>query len=577
MLEMIALEKDSHRFFDENGKVVACMFMVWNREARNLCGQAGLTTTRIMEEMQQKKPTRILCLEDNLHDRAVLEMTLTTAGLDCEFSHSKTREDFESAIEKGGFDLIISDFSLPGYDGMAALAAARKSQPETPFIFVSGTLGEERAIESLQNGATDYVLKDRRERLVAAVRRALRDTQERARRKQLEEELRQAQKMEAIGQLAGGVAHDFNNILSVIQGNAELALMTLGSAQVEVRENLYQIAAASKRAANLTRQLLAFSRKQAMRLQPVNLNDAVENLARMLERVIGPNVTLQCDYDASPVFIRADTGMLDQVILNLVVNSRDAMPQGGRVSIVTRKAVFDRQNIPPHAEARAGEFASLKVGDTGSGISPENLPHIFEPFFTTKEVGKGTGMGLATVYGIVKQHNGWVNLVTQVGTGTTFEILLPAIPPPLASLAIPVGEPSTRRGTGRILLVEDEPAVRSMTRQTLEFHGYEVVEAASGREALEVWQNRGKEIDLLLTDMVMPGGVSGSELAARLRCEKPALKIVFVSGYSPNVIGLDTDFYGRESNCFLQKPYPSDVLLNAIRNRLDEMPTPGGT
>ena len=532
---------------------------------------SALPATRSMEETQQKKPTRILCLEDNPQDRVLLEMTLTSAGLDCEFLHTNSREAFESAVTKDAFDLIISDFSLPGYDGMTALATARKVQPETPFIFVSGTLGEERAIESLQKGATDYVLKDRRERLVAAVRRALRDTQDRARRKQLEEQLRQSQKMEAIGQLAGGVAHDFNNILAVIQGNADLALMTLGSAHPEVRENLYQVAAAAKRAANLTRQLLAFSRKQAMRLQPINLNHAVENLAKMLRRVIGSNISMHCDYDPSPLFVRADAGMLDQVILNLVVNARDAMPQGGQLLVATRKIHFADQSAASHPEARTGDFISLKISDTGCGIAPEHLPHIFEPFFTTKDVGKGTGLGLATVYGIVKQHYGWVNLVTQVGAGTTFEILLPTIRPPAAPEIPPAAEPVTLRGAERILLVEDETEVRSVTRQTLESFGYQVVEAASGREALDVWQSRASKIDLLLTDMVMPGGISGSELAARLRHERPTLKVVFVSGYSQNAVGLDTEFHTRESNCFLQKPYTSDVLVSTIRKRLDDL------
>ena len=533
----------------------------------------GALSNKTAKETLVNRSSRILCLEDNPCDRELLEAMLSDEGIPCGFDYATTRREFESALEQNTYDLIISDFSLPSYDGMSALATARKMQTETPFIFVSGTIGEERAVESLKNGATDYVLKDRRDRLVSAVQRALREGHERAERKKLEEQLRQSQKMEAIGQLAGGVAHDFNNLLAVIQGNAELALMDAAKLEPHTREFLSQITKASERAANLTRQLLAFGRKHTMRLDTVNLNDLMGNLTKMLNRIIGEDIHLECQCVGLP-FVRADASMMEQVILNLVVNARDAMPEGGRLLIGTRTLSIDARGIPPHPEARTGEFVCLNVSDTGTGISPENLTRIFEPFFTTKEVGKGTGLGLATVYGIVKQHQGWVNVSSRVGIGTTFEIFLPAIRPPGDDPASPPPETVPRGGTEKILLVEDDAAVRLMTRRTLESFGYQVMEAASGCHALAVWQSHGQEIDLLLTDIVMPDGMNGRQLAELLRGQTPALKVIFVSGYSLNVIGKDTDFLNRHDNFFLQKPYQVNVLINAIRQAIDAVPLP---
>ncbi|MDB6015708.1 MAG: histidine kinase [Pedosphaera sp.] len=530
---------------------------------------------KVMEEILLKKPIRILCLEDNECDRELLEITLKANSMDCEFVHAKTQKGFESALEQNTFDLIISDFSLPAYDGMTALTAARKVQAETPFIFFSGTIGEERAIESLKSGATDYVLKDRRDRLITAVQRALREAREHAERKQLAEQLRQAQKMEAIGQLAGGVAHDFNNLLAVIQGNAELALMNASTLDDQTRENLTQITAASERAANLTRQLLAFGRKQAIRSQPLNLNDGINNLAKMLRRIIGEHICLQCNCDPAPLFVQADVSMMDQVILNLVVNARDAMPQGGQLIISTEKVGISEPYVRLHQEAQTGEFVCLSVSDTGCGIAPEYLPRIFEPFFTTKEVGKGTGLGLATIYGIVKQHHGWIDLSSKVGVGTTFKVFLPAIPSPAATATPPEVEPaSLGGGTERILLVEDEAAVRLMTRRILRKFGYQVIEAASGREALEIWRSQGTGIDLLLTDVVMPDGINGRDLAEQLRRQTPGLKVVFMSGYSLNVISKDTDFLNRDNNYFLQKPCHSQILIDTVRRCLNKATSP---
>src|SRR5579859_1546850 len=272
-----------------------------------------------MTTSTHERPLKILYVEDNLGDRSLVARALKADGLKCELNCVKTRREFDAALETAVFDLIISDFTLPAFDGMSALKAARVFQPEVPFLFFSGTIGEERAVESLKSGATDYVLKDHVGRLGSAVRRALAEREERTRRKILEEQLRQAQKMEAIGQLAGGVAHDFNNMLFVIRANTELVQMKAGKLSPELTDCLKQIGMASERAANLTRQLLTFSRKQVMQAQPVALNELVANLVKMLNRIIGENVHLECHYASHLPAVYADPGMIEQVIMNLVV------------------------------------------------------------------------------------------------------------------------------------------------------------------------------------------------------------------------------------------------------------------
>jgi signal transduction histidine kinase len=386
---------------------------------------------------------------------------------------------------------------------------------------------------------------------------------------QSEAKLRQSQKMEAIGQLAGGVAHDFNNLLCVIRGNADLVLMAPNQPGEQTVDCLKQITAAADRAANLTRQLLAFGRKQVMRTEPLNLTGVIGNLTKMLKRIIGEDIELRCNSGERLPFVQADVGMIEQVLVNLVVNARDAMPRGGQLVIATESVRFGPGYTRNNPEAHEGNFVCLSVSDTGIGISPDHLPHIFEPFFTTKGPGKGTGLGLATVYGIVKQHQGWVEVVSQVGVGTTFKILLPALEVPLISEPAEPVETKPQGGNETILVVEDDEAVRSLTRRLLEGFGYRTWEAASGREALARWRDRADEIDLLLTDMVMPEGVTGRELAEQMRTQRPDLKVLFISGYSPDVAGKDTGFIHQNGSRFLQKPVPPRELLQTVRHCLD--------
>ncbi|MDB6053291.1 MAG: sensor hybrid histidine kinase [Verrucomicrobiales bacterium] len=385
-------------------------------------------------------------------------------------------------------------------------------------------------------------------------------------RRLLEDQLRQSQKMEAIGQLAGGVAHDFNNILAAIMMQAELAVIETNPSAA-TKEFLDDIKAATERAANLTRQLLAFSRRQVMRTRQLDLNEIVASLTKMLQRILGEDIRLQLNLHPSSLLTRADAGMLDQVILNLVVNARDAMPGGGHLYIETTQKTFTPEEVILIPDASVGRHVCLRVTDTGTGIPAEYMSHIFEPFFTTKESGKGTGLGLATVFGIVKQHGGALAVESTAGKGTTFEIFLPAsneiVNPPekISSRSKPKG------GNETILLVEDETSVRTLTRAVLEWVGYNVLEASDGVEALKIYNANSEKIRLLLTDIVMPEGVSGRELAAQLRIKNAQLRVVFTSGYSADIAGRELSL--QEGQNFIQKPASPQHLLETVRNCLD--------
>ena len=383
--------------------------------------------------------------------------------------------------------------------------------------------------------------------------------------RQLEEQLRQSQKMEAIGQLAGGVAHDFNNILTVIQGHA--SLLVAANLAESSGKSAEQIVQAAERAASLTRQLLTFSRRQLIQPKNLDVNRIVGNMTNMLGRLLGEDVALQLNYCQSPPMVEADVGMLEQVLLNLAVNARDAMPKGGQLAI--RIAIVDvgEAYSRGQAEAHAGRFVCLSVSDSGTGITPENLRRIFEPFFTTKEIGKGTGLGLATAYGIIKQHKGWIEVDSQVGKGTTFRIYLPCVESGSGVPEKPTTQITVRGGSETILLVEDEAPVCDLVSRVLNKYGYKVLSASDATEAVEVWRNHKGTIALLLTDLVMPNHMNGRELAEKLWAEEPKLKVIFTSGYSADIVG--KDFKLEPELNFLQKPYHPQVLATMVRRCLD--------
>jgi two-component system cell cycle sensor histidine kinase/response regulator CckA len=385
-------------------------------------------------------------------------------------------------------------------------------------------------------------------------------------RKQLEEQLRLAQKMEAVGQLAGGVAHDFNNILTVIQGHIGL-MLTDPDTPESLRPSLGEVQEAARRAAGLTRQLLAFSRRQVLQVRALDLNEVLANVTRMLHRLLGEQIVLEFRFETPTAMVEADSGMMEQVLMNLAVNSRDAMPNGGQILISTGLTTIEESYLLHNPEGRTGQFVVLSVADQGCGMDEETLTRIFEPFFTTKEVGKGTGLGLATVYGIVKQHQGWIEVNSVQGEGTTFRIFLPAAGAKRAAAPESAAAAPTLNGTETILVVEDEQSLRELVRGVLERYGYHVLEAGSGLEALGVWQNHRQEIAILVTDMVMPEGLGGRELAERLQAEKTTLKVIYTSGYSVDLT--DGDLQLEEGVNFLPKPYQPIRLAQTVRRCLD--------
>ncbi len=386
-------------------------------------------------------------------------------------------------------------------------------------------------------------------------------------RKHLEEQLRHAQKMESIGQLAGGIAHDFNNLLMLILGHAQLLTMEPRLSS-KAKECAQQITLAGERAAGLTRQLLTFSRRQVIQSRLLDLNAVIEGVARMLRRVMGEDLAVEVAPGKLPLIL-ADAGMLEQVLVNLAVNARDAMQAGGTFRILTG-VEYIKDAAEQNPDAGAGDYVWLKVSDTGSGISGENMSKIFEPFFTTKDVGKGTGLGLATVYGIVRQHRGWIVVDSKVNEGTTFKIYLPATRTQTSSNRPVAADERIHGGSETVLVVEDEAPLRQMVRTLLESRGYHVLEAGSGRSALDEWGNDAGRIDLLVTDLVMPGGVSGRDLADKLKTQNPNMKIIFMSGYSVEVAG--KDFELNDGMRFLQKPYVLHSLAKCVRESLDSSP-----
>ena len=386
-------------------------------------------------------------------------------------------------------------------------------------------------------------------------------------RKRLEEQLRQAQKLEAVGQLAGGVAHDFNNILAAIM--MQLGLLQMNpKLEEETRIALKDLEVEAERAANLTRQLLLFSRRAVMTVEPLDLDEVVGNLLKMLHRLIGEHIKLEVGDKTSLPLVEGDAGMMGQVLMNLVVNARDAMPKGGKIAIKTTVIDFDETQARLSSGRRPGRFVTLAVADTGCGMDSETLQRIFDPFFTTKEPGKGTGLGLATVHGIVAQHKGWVEVDSLVGSGTTFRIYLPVLDGARLKVVRSQTHPQIAGGKETILVVEDQNSVRRVLSQTLRVHGYAVFEAGNGQEAVTLWQTHGPKIDLLFTDMIMPEGMTGLELAGRLRDFKPDLKVIISSGYSTEIS--DKNAIDRAGILYLPKPYEGHTLAITVRKCLDQ-------
>ncbi len=511
---------------------------------------------------------KILHLEDSPLDAEIIRERLTDAGFSCQLDWAANEQQFTAFLHSGGYDLVLADFHLPGIEGTEALRLTKSLCPGVPFICVSGAIGEEKAVQLLKEGATDYLPKERLDKLSMVIERALSEVKERTAHRLAEEEkalleakLIQAQKMESIGRLAGGVAHDFNNMLGVILGNVDLATRKIAPDH-PLQKELRGISNAAERAAGITRQLLAFARKQTVVPKVLDLNETVEAMLKILRRLIGENIELTWLPGAGLWPVKLDPSQEDQILANLCVNARDAIPDVGKLIIETGNTVFNEADCAKHAELVPGEYVMLAISDSGCGMDKETQEKIFEPFFTTKEVGQGTGLGLATVYGIVKQNNGFINVYSEPGQGTTFRIYLPRHPG-----QVPAAEETASRAVPKscgetVLLVEDEPSLLQMTCEILEMLEYQVLAADSPDKAIHLCAEHPGEIHLLITDVVMPG-MNGRTLAEKLRPTRAAMKCLFTSGYTADVIA----HHGvlEEGVQFIQKPCSISDLAIKIR------------
>jgi len=651
-----------------------------------------MTETRADNPVPVRQPLRVLILEDDPKDAELTAATLRRAGYSLSLEVTDSREQFQQRLQQADHDVILADYNLGAWNAMDALHIVQMSGKDVPFVVVTGSLGDEAAVECIKQGADDYVLKDRLHCLPMAVDRALRDKaqcaeaarlQEQIRRakkewehivdtvpdpvlvtdkqfcikranraaarvlglefsqligqscyqvvhgrdepipecpfqrmlmtgkeecndfevprlgkvfdatatpfcdsgaqvqgcvevlrditerKRLEAQLRQSQKMEAVGQLAGGVAHDFNNLLTAILGYSDLLLARLRDGD-RLRKHVQEIKKAGERAASLTRQLLAFSRRQVLVPQVLDLNSVVGNVQKMLRRMIGEDIELATIPASDLGCVRADPGQMEQVIMNLAVNARDAMPEGGKLTIETANVELDESYTRSQIDAMPGSYVMLTVADTGCGMNAETLSHIFEPFYTTKEEGKGTGLGLATVYGIVRQSGGHIAVSSDLGHGTTFKIYLPRVEEGVAPVVPGRAAVQLPRGKETVLLVEDEAIVRDLVREVLQSSGYTVLVASTANEALRIGERHApRPIHLMLTDVVMPE-MDGPQLAARLARLFPQMKVLYMSGYAETAaarhskLSLDAPY--------LAKPFAPEVLARKVLEVLHSVP-----
>jgi len=509
-------------------------------------------------------PLRVLLVEDSENDALLLVRELRRGGYEVTHQRVDSASAMHAALDGGKWDLVLSDHSMPGFSGTQALQLLRSRNVHVPFIFVSGTIGEEMAVSALKSGAQDYLLKGNLKRLLNAVDRTLQEAEGRRERRRLETQVNQLRRFEAIGRLAGGIAHDFNNVLGSILGWADLGQADLPEGH-RARERLEKIRAQAQRAAALTRQLLAFARRQVLEPQNLDVNALIRESMGLMANVIGEHVqiALHLAGDLDPAL--ADATQVEQIIMNLCINARDAMPDGGSLTIETRMTEIKPGVEEYRSYFRPGRYVQLTIADTGIGMDSVTLEHIFEPFFTTKEVGKGTGLGLATVYGIVKQHNGIIDVESEPGRGTRFHVYLP-----LGKGVVATRErtaiPETSRGSETILIAEDNEDLREAAREMIESLGYRVLLAHDGEEAVHLFKENSNTVDLVLLDVVMPK-LHGPAALAQINLVKPGVPVLFTTGYASEADSLAAT--GRNRTGVLQKPYGTISLGQKIRALLD--------
>lgn len=515
-----------------------------------------------VQDASMNKRLDVLLVEDSEDDEILISRALRRSGYEPFIKRVDNETAVRDALASRVWSVILSDYMLPGLDCPRVVEIVNEVGIDAPLIALSGTVSEEVILQMLRAGARDYVMKDNLARLPSAIEREMNEAEGRRHRKRLEAQLVQAQKMEAIGRLAGGVAHDFNNLLTVITGFAQLALLEDNPA----RNGLEQILQASERAAGLTRQLLAFSRQQAMETRVFDLNQLVRDIERMLRRLIGEDIEVKTELTPGPLLVRADSGQIEQVLLNLAVNSRDAMPNGGIIAISTKHRILDADLAKVHG-VEPGSYCAVAVSDNGSGIPQDVLPHIFEPFYTTKPAGKGTGLGLSTAYGIAQQSGGALSAYSEPEVGTTITLLLPSVGANVAIDSTNVVEEPIPQGHEVILISEDDRDVLNMVSEALSLRGFTVLRADGGNKALEILKSaEGPRVQVLVTDIVMPG-MPGPQLADHATKLFPSLKILFMSGYTEDVIS----HHGIQSGGagFIQKPFAPGALVRKVRQLID--------
>jgi two-component system cell cycle sensor histidine kinase/response regulator CckA len=514
---------------------------------------------------------RVLLIEDSELDAELILRCVRRCAQQIHFERVMTEKELRLALKRDAWDLVLSDFNLPSFSGLDALAILKSTDLEIPFILVSGTIGEDTAVDAVKKGASDYVLKSNLGRLPASIEYALREKKAAQEKRTLVVQLEQARKMEAIGRLAGGLAHDVNNVLAAVSLFAELAIDQIESDEPLLAvESLKGILGAQQSAAGIIRQLLAFSQRKSGPVKALNFCAVIQNLEPLLRRLIGENIDLGIQYLAEDVAVVADPAQIEQIVMNLAVNARDAMLQGGKLQFLIETKNLEKLPVDARIPSPPGRFVVLTAKDTGSGMSAETLEKIFEPFFTTKEVGKGTGLGLSVIYGILQQAGGTLVVESSLSGGTSFQIFWPMLPessPTRLTVSAPAEGAKTSTGDkpAQILLVEDEENLRRPLVMTLQKNNYLVLEATQGEEALKIITEQSVHIDLLVTDVIMPR-MGGHELAAKARKLFPKLPILFLSGYAERAPqDYDPDL---ASTWFLEKPFSRAVLLKKIREVL---------
>jgi two-component system cell cycle sensor histidine kinase/response regulator CckA len=507
---------------------------------------------------------RLLIVEDSEDDAALLLLLLGQAGYEIKSERVESARSLAKALIQK-WDLVISDHSMPHLSGTEALTAVRAMDADVPFIFVSGTIGEEAATDAMRHGAQDYVMKSNLKRLVPAVQRELRDATERKERKRLDRRVQQLERFEAIGRLVGGIAHDFNNMVGAILGWAEMGFEESKS-ESRLHDRFQKIRDQSLRAGKLTSKLLTFAGGRAFQPRKINLNILIEEEMSLLTKLIGEGIEVRILAAPDLRVTLADPTQIEQVLMNLCLNARDAMEQGGDLLIETQNVELGPEFCSEHCVDPPGSYVLLRVSDTGIGIDSATMEHLFEPFFTTKAIGKGTGLGLSTLYGIVTEHGGFVFAESKLGIGSSFRVYLP-VSTGKHEHRETRGDDGRPRGNETILLAEDHDGLRETAREMLEALGYRVLVATDGGKALEIFTGNAEQIDLVLMDVVMPV-LSGPEAYLEMSALKPGVRVIFATGYTPKAKALISML--EKGGMILQKPYTLTSLSQMVRGAIEQ-------